>query len=206
MSDSELQSIEAGHEKAGRIVSTMSLKVLTQMLPVLGPILETAISEMMPDKRFERLEDGMKRLEELLKEQADKVDLSDDQTFDVMEEGIHQFARAFSDSRRQNIAELVSRGLTSDGVEQQQTRHFLRILNQIGDEEIALLTKMARGDSFVENGLLVQMYEPHLDSLGLLAVVGEDYNGDQVGSLKTFEITETGRNLIEHLGLTHNDE
>ena len=90
----------------------------------------------------------------------------------------------------------------------------MRILNQLGDDEVALLTKMARGETFIGNGTLIPLYQPHLYSLGLLSLIGEDYGGVSVdvrmpsGGTKEYEITEIGKEFVAFLSLpgTHGDQ
>lgn len=203
--DSVLRPLETTPEKAGRIISTMSLGALTSLLPVIGPVIHTTITEMMPDKRFERLEDGLKRLEKLLDGKVDSINLTDDQTFDVFEEGIHQFSRAFNDERRQYIAHLVADGITSENEEQLQARHFMRILNQLGDEDIAVLGKhQNRNSPQFEEGLTLSR-ERLLASFGLLVVSVSDLGAigasHSEGAKEAFRITKVGSQFLEKLEL-----
>jgi len=167
-------------------------------------MLQVAIGEMLPDKRFTRLEDGLKRLEMRIGVELDGIDLTDDQTFDVLEEGIHQLARAFSDTRRQYVAELVASGLIADKPEQQEVRHFLRILNQLGDEDIAVLVFHQNSTDTVFYEGMVLARERLLASYGLLVITRSDLGGIGIsredGAKDAFGITEIGRCFLGFLG------
>lgn len=176
------------------------------MIPIVGPVVQAAIQELIPNVRLNRFETYIQYLQDRIDELKLKAVLETPEGLDTFEEGMWQSARAVSEKRKRHIVELTAKALTAEETERLQARHYMRILTQLGDDEIALLTKMARQESFVFNGTLIPLYEPHLNSLGLLAVISEDYGtldneNTTVGSLKEYGITEIGKEFVAYLSL-----
>ena len=58
---------------------------------------------------------------------------------DLIEEGFRQAARSLSDERRQYIASLIINSLSSENISYAESRHLLRILDEVNDIEIIWL-------------------------------------------------------------------
>jgi hypothetical protein len=176
-------------------------------VPVVGPIISTAIKDLIPNVRLERIERYIQYLQERIDEIQLEASLMTPDGLDIFEEGLWQSARAVSEERKLHIAELATKALTAEESERLQARHYMRILNLLGDDEVAFLSKLACGETFTANGALIQLYEPHLNSLGLFAVVSEDLRGvkndedEKEGSLKEYGITDIGKEFVKFLSL-----
>lgn len=173
-------------------------------VPYIGPIIQAIISEVIPNIRIERIETYLRYLQDRIDELQLNSALDTLEGLDTFEEGMWQSARAFSEKRQKNIAELVSHGLKGEGEKQQQIRHFLRILNQLGDEDIALLMSHQNRETHqFEEGLNLSR-EHLLASFGLLAVGISDLGtigspARQEGAREAFLITEIGREFLGYI-------
>ncbi|MBO6561150.1 MAG: hypothetical protein JJ959_11460 [Nisaea sp.] len=108
-------------------------------IPVLGPIIQATVTETIPNVRLERIEAYLQHLERRLDEATLGEQLKDERQLDLFEEGMWQSARAVSDERKERVANLVVNGLSAPELDAARSRHWLRVLNQLGDEEIAIL-------------------------------------------------------------------
>ncbi|OKH87865.1 hypothetical protein [Thalassospira sp. TSL5-1] len=110
-------------------------------MPFAGSIIQTVLTETIRNVRAERAEDYIRYLQDQIDELKLKIALDKPEGLDLFEEGLWQSARALSDNRKKYIAELVTKGLQETGLEQQETRHFMRILEQLDDRQIILLAE-----------------------------------------------------------------
>lgn len=133
----EKDSLPLGETKGD--VAARTLGTLAGTIPGIGQMIQIALTETIPNARLERIETYLRHLSK----RTDKIELENalktPEGLDLFEEGIWQAARALSEERKQRIAELVANGLKGEAPDQVQSRHFLRLLNQLDDEEIALL-------------------------------------------------------------------
>lgn len=208
-------------------VVARTLTTLAGAVPCVGPLIQVALSETIPNVRLERIEAYLMHLQSRLDEATLNDSLRTADGLDVFEEGMWQSARALSDERKQYVAELVSKGMASNGAERQESRHALRILNQLDDAQIIILvsyqSKYQRiGDEATAafykkhrdvlgpfsreisannkdrgKAELKDAFERHLSSFGLLDVKSEDYNTGRV----SYELTAQGRRFLEYLGI-----
>lgn len=108
-------------------------------IPVLGPVIQATVTETIPNVRLDRIEAYLRHLEQRIDEAELAARLKDERQLDLFEEGMWQSARAVSDERKERVANLVVNGLTGPELDAARSRHWLRVLNQLGDEEIAIL-------------------------------------------------------------------
>ena len=111
-------------------------------VPIFGPLLAEVITVTIPNQRIDRvakfsveLESRLREVEKCLLESK----LKDDDFTDLIEEGVRQAARSLSDERRSYIATLIANGLTSDDIDCSESKHLLRILDEINDIEVVWL-------------------------------------------------------------------
>jgi hypothetical protein len=211
-------------------VLARTLTTLTGVVPCVGPLIQIALSETIPNIRLDRIEAYLIHLQSRLDEATLQASLMTADGLDMFEEGMWQSARAFSDGRKQYIAELVSKGMASDGAERQESRHTLRILNQLDDAQIIILSSYqskyrqigseATAAFYIKHrnilgpfsrelrssnkdrgkAELKDAFERHLSSFGLLNVKSEDNNTGQ----SSYELTAHGRRLLEYIGISEN--
>ncbi|CAO3429340.1 hypothetical protein [Azospirillum doebereinerae] len=200
-------------EVLGRTIAT-----LAGTIPCVGPIIQVAITETIPSTRIERIEAFLIYIQERLDEQKLDDALKTKEGLDIFEEGISQAARALSEERKRYIAELVAKGMDSDKSAKKESRHILRILNQIDDAQIVILNsyqskyqkidedgdddffdrhreilgpfsrEIGEDNSEMEKAELKDAFEHHLSSFGLLRVKTEDY-GSLDGGIDTRSVT-----------------
>ena len=111
-------------------------------VPFVGSLLIEIAGTVIPNQRIDRIakfsEHLHKRLEKL--DQAKiRAQLRDENFTDLMEEGLHQAARAVSDERKQYIAALLSNSIASDDITFIESKHILRLLGEINDLEVLWL-------------------------------------------------------------------
>ncbi|GGF66949.1 hypothetical protein GCM10011332_21300 [Terasakiella brassicae] len=191
---------------------------LVGAIPYVGPVVQAIVAELIPNTRVERLEKFVLELRDRLDDEQLKLSTATEEGLDTFEEGMWQAARALSDDRRKKIAALVSTALTGEDLAKQLARHFLRVLNQLGDADIAILIEYAEGKRSMLGSLV---YNPILDddaerskqitilersrcmllsSFGLLQAVEEGLDNPM------FEITRTGRDFVEFLDFDKTEE
>ncbi|TAN65745.1 MAG: hypothetical protein EPN20_07470 [Magnetospirillum sp.] len=82
-----------------------------RLIPVLGPMLQVAINETIPNIRLERIEAYLLRLSDQIEGIRLSAALQSPEGLDLFEERMWQAARARGNERLGNIAALVAIGL-----------------------------------------------------------------------------------------------
>ncbi len=198
---------------------------LPGVIPVVGPIIQAVISEVIPNVRADRVETYIHYLQDQIDELKLERVLKKPEGQDFFEEGLWQSARAFTDERRQYIGELVVSGLKHENTEQNRIRHYLRILNQIGDEEIIILSSYQSEYQVINSEIASAFWKKHcsvlgpfsqtmdspdlpkaahkdsllahLASFGLLKVTEEDWQKSNV----KYALTNQGKTLLGYIGI-----
>lgn len=189
--------------KALRITASV-----TGAIPFAGPVIQTVLTEAIPNVRFDRVEEYVRHLQEQIDEIKLQKILENEEALDVFEEGLWQSARAVSEERKKRIQFLVANGLNNNR-EHSETQYYLRLLKQLGDDDIARLCdelawfqnhpnttseeKAARWTGFSETENARRLY---LASFGLLKAHAT-YGGGNVAG----EPTEVCKKLLELVGL-----
>lgn len=199
------------------------------LVPVIGPLLQTVIEDLIPDRRVERLEDFVSKLAERLSEVEMRSAVETDSGLSLLEVGLVDASRAATERRRGYIAEVLARGLRNPVTEASSAEHFLRLLSVVGDPDIVVLQgfhPFNRDDDGGMNegfrrrnrdvvGPFDEAGEPDrfalnhsrkifLVSAGLLRVSSEDWG--TIGGARPqyaereFQITPTGEAFLEYLG------
>jgi hypothetical protein len=208
-------------DRAIRIVTNLS-----GAIPVVGPVLQTVLAEVLPDLRLKRIETYLLALQAQVDEGRLRDALNSPEGLDTFEEGLWQSARALTEERKKHIATLVAKGL-SDSAKSSQARHFLRLLTMLDDTQIIILcshqsaftntSKEEVSDFFKRHRNVLGPFnreigshnpdqgkwahkaalEEHLASLGLLQVASEDWETN----LRTFLLSPQGRYFLIFLDL-----
>lgn len=194
-------------------------------IPIAGATIQTVLTEAIPNVRVDRVETYIRHLQDQIDELTLKLALDKPEGLDLFEEGLWQSARAFTDERKKYIGELVICGLNSEEAEQNRVRHNLRILSQISDEEIVILTSYqsqyqvmnsdvsnafwkkhrnvlgpfsrSMGSPELPQAAHLDSLKAHLSSFGLLVVTEEDWNTSWV----KYSLTSQGRALLRYIGI-----
>ncbi|MGX7877392.1 hypothetical protein ACVDG5_036485 [Mesorhizobium sp. ORM6] len=116
-------------------------------IPVGGAFLAELIGLVIPEQRLVRLEDYARHLNDRLHEMESdslKDQLRRPEAIDLIEEGAIQSSRAVSEDRRQRIAMIVADGVTGEEKAQIEAKRILRLLEQIDDDQIVILSSYLR--------------------------------------------------------------
>lgn len=135
---------DSKHPPLGDTGSSRTLRIgvsVAGAIPFAGATIQTVLTEAIPNIRTDRMEAYIRHLQDQIDDLSLELALQDQTGLDVFEEGLWQSARALSEKRKKYIANLVTRGLQTRDFEQQETRHFMRILEQLDDRQIVLLAK-----------------------------------------------------------------
>jgi hypothetical protein len=170
---------------------TSAAKAALGTIPIFGSLFVELAGTVIPNQRIDRivkfsqaLERKLLNLEEFIRSQ-----ISDEQFTDLLEEGLRQSARSLTDERREHIASVIANGISSQDIEYIESKHLLRILNEINDIEVVWLSFMGGDSEFSEKHqnllrplatsmgssredldkeTLQKSYKEHLTRLGLL--------------------------------------
>lgn len=112
---------------------------LAGSMPIAGPFLAELVTAVIPNQRLDRVEAFLF----LLAEELDRLGASPKATHEasipLVEEGIAQATRAFTEERRQFLARCVAHGIDADELVKLQELKILRILGELGDDDLLLL-------------------------------------------------------------------
>ncbi|MDP2356890.1 MAG: hypothetical protein Q8M31_12640 [Beijerinckiaceae bacterium] len=111
-------------------------------VPVAGSIIAEVVGLLIPNQRFQRLEDFVRKLDERLKDLT-KEELTERlgnvEGVDLFEEGVLQASRALSRERLDYIANVVVSGITGDNKAKIEAKRILGLLREIDDDQIIIL-------------------------------------------------------------------
>lgn len=126
-------------------------------LPVIGSIVANLINQIIPEQRWERIGEYLRKLESRVAEveaQTLASALREPRKMELFEDGAIQAVRALSSERLEYIAALVAHGLTSDERDAIEAKRLLKLLDQVDDDQIVILqSKLHRhigSDEFYE--------------------------------------------------------
>lgn len=115
---------------------------LSGVVPGIGPIAAEVIGHVIPHQRLDRVASVVRLLGEKVKD-LDQAVLQDrmrtERFVDLLEDGIHQSARALTEERREHIATLLKNSLASDDLEHLHEKKLLWLLGQLDDAELIML-------------------------------------------------------------------
>jgi hypothetical protein len=172
-------------------------KAIAGAAPFVGSILAELAGVVIPNQRLDRIAKFAAALEERIRnlEQADvRKSLHDEEFTDLLEGALRQAARSTSDERRGYLASLIANSLSNETIEHAESKHLLRILDELNDIEIIWLrfylrpgmggdedfrgkhqAVLARRQAFIgsseevlDKHALQESYQDHLIDLGLV--------------------------------------
>jgi hypothetical protein len=123
----------------------------------ISPVLSEVVTNFIPNQKIERvitylqvLDIKLQHIQEDLREQK----LKSAEGIDLLEDSMNQASRAFTDERREYIANLLKNSLMLDDLEHTAKKKLLSILNELNDIEIVMLKyhslNSVQKDEFVE--------------------------------------------------------
>ncbi len=114
-------------------------KGVVNLFPGIGPILSTVIGISIPNQRLGRIEDFLRKLDRDIRKLHLEESAQTPHGSGLIEDGVRLAASAISDVRRQHIKNLVVKGLNSTEIGFRSSRQFLKLLDQLEDDDLALL-------------------------------------------------------------------
>jgi hypothetical protein len=138
-------------EQVGMRVATVATKGALGAIPLFGGLAAELAGQIIPQQRMDRIEAFLRyldlRLDGLSRETLQEK-LEDPERLDIFEEGASQTTRALSDARREYIANIVARGITGDDRTKIEAKRLLRLLGDIDDDQVIILTSKLRRHQF----------------------------------------------------------
>lgn len=128
---------------------------------IVAPIVGEIISHVIPGQRADRIQRFLATLEAKLEELDQRLleqEAQNERFVDVLEDGLHQAARALSQERLDYITSLIKNSLSEVDVAYTRTKWMLYLLGQLNDAEIILLKSHAFVSHSDEER---QFYEKH---------------------------------------------
>lgn len=111
-------------------------------VPFAGSLLAELAGTVIPNQRIDRIVKFAKTLETRMcriEQDFIKAQLKDESFTDLMEEGLRQAARSLTDERREYIAALISNSLSSQDIRYHESKHLLKLLDELNDVEVIWL-------------------------------------------------------------------
>jgi hypothetical protein len=167
---------------------------LAGMVPVAESLIAELITEVVPGQRQERIEHWLHHLAErlsLIEEATLRERLREPEGVALFEDGAYQAARAITDERRRQIAELVVTGITNDRRDQLQSRRLLRLLGELDDAEVIVLA------GYLSKNRQCGYWEQHANVMG----GAPPHLGSSRDEVDVAEVREAGRRHLVRLGL-----
>ena len=135
-------------ESNGRDALVAALKGLAGLIPGVGWLVGELLGATIPGQRLDRVIDTMGRLEAKLETAGQDIEeakkkLASLEMLPVVEEALHQASRAFTEERRQHLANLLAVGVLSPDLDRARLLAVLQVLRDLADEEIIILAGKA---------------------------------------------------------------
>jgi len=121
---------------------TSAAKSVLETIPFIGSLLVELTGTVIPNQRVDRIAKFAQVLKHRLsnlEEEFIRLQLSNEQFTDLLEESLRQSARSLTDERRDYIASIIANSLSSQDIEYIESKHLLRILDEINDIEVVWL-------------------------------------------------------------------
>lgn len=135
---------ELGNNTADRCAAVM--RSAFGFIPYIGPVLAELVTAIIPNQRLDRVEVFLRLLSQEMEKLNAAANVKEPSSIPLVEEGIAQAARAFSDERKEYLAKCVAQGLKVGEQDKLRELKILKILGELGDDELLLL------DAHVEPG------------------------------------------------------
>lgn len=117
-------------------------KTVLGIIPYAGNFIGEIIGNIIPNQRIDRIAKFCTELDKEIKELPIEIIKSlqkNEEFVDFLEESFLQASRAFSEERRTYILKIVINGIKDENLEIIQSKHLLKILNELNDIEIIWL-------------------------------------------------------------------
>ena len=137
--------------------------------PVIGPMASEAIGTLIPNQRLDRVVEFLRQLEGEITAVDARLEifernLQTPKGLDVMEEGLIQAARSVAEERKERLARLVGRSLTTEEIKYEESRKLLNLFRELTDPEILWLIFYSMNPT-LGRGPYSELVEKHPDVL-----------------------------------------
>lgn len=204
-----------------RLVSVA--KGIAGACPAIGPMASEAIGTIIPNQRLDRVVEFLRQLEGEVTAIDARLEIFErnihtPKGLDIMEEGLLQAARSVADERKERLARLVGRSLTTEEIKYEESLKLINLFRELTDPEILWLIfysmnptlgrgphsnlvekhpevlepvsrEMGASQEQIDRGALQDSYKNTLLRFGLI-----EQNG------RSNRITNLGRLLIRYIG------
>lgn len=134
-------------------------KAVLGAIPFAGPLLTEIMIGVVPSLKEERLINYVRLINsrvEALEENQKQQARSNPNYLELIEDGALQAIRSTSDTRIEQISEIVAKGLERDEVSIVRRKRILRVFSQIDDDEVLILEAYGHSSAFGVRGLGVR--------------------------------------------------
>ncbi|MHC1729503.1 MAG: hypothetical protein AB9866_26450 [Syntrophobacteraceae bacterium] len=199
-------------------------KAALGVVPFAGSLLAEVAGTIIPNQRIDRLLKFAEILDRKLlslKQDFVRSQITNENFTDLLEEGLRQAARSLTDERREYISSVISNSLSSEDIEFLESKHLLRILNELSDIEVIWLrfhlnatigsdkpfrqkhqailepisTTIGAPPSTRMKSTIQNSYKEHLVQLGLLEPIFESFGRGQPTPASTKPPRITGHKI-----------
>lgn len=146
------------------IAARIAAKAALSSVPGIGPLLVAVLDEVVPALRANRLQAFAEELDgRVLNLSPDELSdrMRQPDRFNLLEDGLHQAARASSRECVSHIANVVANGLTQEDANAEDRRYLLQLLGELNDVEVLILC--GRGRESMTRA--TEFYEQHKEAL-----------------------------------------
>ena len=187
-----------------RLVSVA--KGVSGALPFVGTIVGELLDSVVPNLRFERVAEYLKKIDEEIGSLKVKLDnfeksIKTEEGIDIFEEGIIQASRSVSSDRKYRLARLVSKSLSADKLKYEESRKLLNLYSELTDPEIVWLIYYSLNPT-IGHGAHTEFQEKHSD---ILTPIRANMSSSQYDKDK-FAIQESYKSTLIRLGLLKTSE
>lgn len=194
-------------------------------MPFVGPLLSEVISAAIPNQRLDRVAKLLEMLVPQLGDLQERIDWleKESEARNLLEAAILHTSKSPWDEKVEFFANLLLSGLTPERIEQSETLHLMKILDQINDVQILILRSyvgrtheqqefkeqhpdvfksrpvwVGGGAQNIEEAAIFDSYKQDLERLGLLRLAPTQYSG----KAPVYELSNLGKTLLRRMGIT----
>ncbi|WP_286738869.1 hypothetical protein [Psychrobacter sp. UBA3068] len=125
-----------------RLVSVA--KAVAGTLPYIGTLVSELLDNIVPNLRFERIVVFLRELDSRVSQIDEKLEhfkanLATEEGVDLLEEGMLQASRSISYDRKERLASILEKSLSTENLKYEESRKILNIFRELTDPEIIWL-------------------------------------------------------------------
>lgn len=118
-------------------------RVLAGSVPIAGPFLAEVLTAVIPNQRLDRVEAFLLLLAKELEALSATERIIQPANSPLIEEGLVQAGRAFSEERRTYLAKCVAHGVDANEMDKLNELRMLQMLGELRDDDLLLLDALS---------------------------------------------------------------